>query len=224
MLVCPFISLSFMYKLDNKYLNNSFCHTFLHFCVGNARDLVFSNIKISTRYYDPLWWGRAEPIYITSCPRFSTSKSGSISNLRFENISAVSENGVFLSGTNHGLLHNITFKNVNLTYKRWTEYPGGLFDYRPDCQGLVKHNTAGLMVEHVSGLDLQNVKMSWYKSSLISGWGTPLYFRPNTVDKIYFHEWQSEKSLDIWGYLFLLFCKFHFFILCINYSRSRREL
>jgi polygalacturonase len=164
---------------------------------GNVRDLVFSNIKISTRYYDPLWWGRAEPIYITSCPRFSTSKSGSISNLRFENISAVSENGVFLSGTNHGLLRNIKFKNVNLTYKRWTEYPGGLFDYRPDCQGLVKHNTAGLMVEHVSGLDLQNVKMSWSKSSLISGWGTPLYFRPNTVDKLSFHEWQSEKSLDI---------------------------
>ncbi|KAJ4799564.1 Pectin lyase-like superfamily protein [Rhynchospora pubera] len=163
---------------------------------GNVRNIVFSNIKISTRYYDPLWWGRAEPIYITSCPRFSYSKSGSISNIRFENISAVSENGIFLSGTNHGLLRDIKFKNVNLTYKRWTKYPGGLFDYRPDCQGLVKHNTAGLMVEHVSGLDIQNVNMKWSKSSLISGWGVPLYFRPNTVDKLSFHEWQSEKSLD----------------------------
>ncbi|KAJ3677636.1 hypothetical protein LUZ60_003360 [Juncus effusus] len=158
---------------------------------GNVSDIVFSNIKISTRYYDPSWWGRAEPIYITTCPRSSDSKSGSISNVRFENITSISENGIFLSGSKFGLLSDIKFKNVKLTYKRWTKYSGGLFDYRPGCQGLVNHSTAGIMMEHISDLVLENVKMRWYNMSL-DGWENPLFFQPSTVGKISFHEWQSE--------------------------------
>lgn len=146
---------------------------------------------MSTRYYDPLWWGRAEPIYITTCPRDASSKAGSISNIIFVNISAVSENGVFLSGSKDGILSNIKFRNVNLTYRRWSEYPGGLYDYRPGCQGLVNHTLGGMMMEHISGLDVKNVKMRWSKNSL-KGWDNPLVFRPTTVNKISFHEFQSE--------------------------------
>ena len=148
-------------------------------------------MNIRTRYYDPLWWGRAEPVYITTCPRDSTSKAGSISNIIFVNISAVSENGAFLSGSKGGLLSNLKFRNVNLTYRRWTQYPGGLYDYRPGCQGLVNHSTGGMMMEHISGLVVDNVKMRWSRNSL-EGWDNPLEFRPSTVNKISFHEWQSD--------------------------------
>ncbi|ONK68498.1 uncharacterized protein A4U43_C05F12350 [Asparagus officinalis] len=157
---------------------------------GNVSSVVFSNINMSTRYYDPLWWGRAEPIYITTCPRDSSSKAGTISDVTFVNISSVSENGVFLSGSKDGFLRNIKFKNVNLTYGRWTRYPGGLYDYRPGCQGLVNHSLGGIMMENVLGLDVNNVKMRWSKSSL--GWDNPLEFRPSTVNRISFHEWQSD--------------------------------
>ncbi|KAL0922728.1 hypothetical protein M5K25_006740 [Dendrobium thyrsiflorum] len=158
---------------------------------GNVSDIIFSNIKISTRYYDPLWWGRAEPIYITTCPRDSTSKSGFISNILFENISAVSENGVFLSGSRNGILSNIKFKNVNITYKRWTKYPGGLYDYRPGCQDLVNHSTSGMMMEHIDGLDLENVNMKWFKSN-VKEWIFPLQFKGANVNKLSFHDWNSE--------------------------------
>ncbi|KAF6168310.1 hypothetical protein GIB67_018150, partial [Kingdonia uniflora] len=33
----------------------------VRFASGNVSDITFSNINISTRYYDPSWWGRAEP-------------------------------------------------------------------------------------------------------------------------------------------------------------------
>ncbi|GER25902.1 pectin lyase-like superfamily protein [Striga asiatica] len=85
---------------------------------GNVSDVTFSNINITTRYYDPSWWGRAEPIYVTTCPRDCNAKTGSISNLQFINITATSENGVFLSGSKNGLLSNVKFLNVNFTYKR----------------------------------------------------------------------------------------------------------
>ncbi|KAK1288180.1 hypothetical protein QJS10_CPB19g01041 [Acorus calamus] len=148
---------------------------------GSVNNVTFSNINISTRYYDPSWWGRAEPIYVTSCPRDRTSKSGAISDLLFINISAVSENGVFLSGSLGAPLHDLRFINVNLTYKRWTNYSGGLFDYRPGCHGFVKHGTAGVMVEHVNGLVMENVKMKWVEENGLKGWDDPMEFRPDSV-------------------------------------------
>lgn len=161
---------------------------------GNVSDVVFSNIKMRTRYYDPSWWGRAEPIYITTCPRHAGYKDGTISDVRFINISSVSENGVFLAGSSHGLLRNLKFKNVDLTYKRWTNYTGGVFDYRPGCQEMVKHKTGGMMLEYISGLEIDNVNMRWSKGSL-KGWDVnPLLFRPSTVDGLSFHDW---TSLDV---------------------------
>ncbi|CAB4317155.1 unnamed protein product [Prunus armeniaca] len=150
---------------------------------GNVSDITFSNINISTRYYDPSWWGRAEPIYVTTCPRNSNSKEGSISNLLFVNITSTSENGVFLSGSKGGLLSDLRFINLNLTYRRWTNDAGGLVDYRPGCQGLVNHITAGIIMEHIDGLVIDNVNMRWSDDPLRQ-WDDPLDFRSSTVNNI----------------------------------------
>jgi hypothetical protein len=159
-------------------------------CTGNVSDIVFSNINISTRYYDPLWWGRAEPIYVTTCPRDSTSKEASISNVCFINITANSENGIFLAGSKRGLLRNLSFINMNITYRRFTGYAGGLFDYRPGCQELVKHKTAGIMMEHIEGLEVRNVEMRWENNEL-EQWNNPMEFKTNTVNNIYFSNFNS---------------------------------
>ncbi|KAL6133896.1 hypothetical protein ACLB2K_066129 [Fragaria x ananassa] len=150
---------------------------------GNVSDVIFSNINISTRYYDPSWWGRAEPIYVTTCPRDSYSKEGSISNILFVNISANSENGVFLSGSKHGLLSDLRFINLNLTFRRRTNNVGGLVDYRPGCQGLVKHSIAGFILEHINGLVFDNVYMRW-SDEQIRQWNNPMDFRSATVNNI----------------------------------------
>lgn len=150
---------------------------------GDVSDITFSNINLSTRYYDPSWWGRAEPIYVTTCPRQAGSKEGSISNLVFVNITATSENGVFLSGSEQGLLSNLRFINVNLTYRRWTNYAGGLVDYRPGCQGLVNHSIAGIIMEHIKDFEVQNVNMRW-SDDHSGSWDNPLDFQPSTVNNI----------------------------------------
>ncbi|KAL4339756.1 hypothetical protein GQ457_08G016280 [Hibiscus cannabinus] len=128
---------------------------------GDVNDVTFSNINISTRYYHPSWWGRAEPIYVTTCPRNSNSKEGS----------------------EGGLLRNLRFININLTYRRWTNYKGGLVDYRPGCQGLVNHSIAGIIMEHIDGLEVENVNMKWMDGRTVQ-WNNPLDFRPSTVNNI----------------------------------------
>ncbi|XP_078442991.1 pectin lyase-like superfamily protein [Wolffia australiana] len=121
---------------------------------GRVSDVTFSNIELRTRYYDPSWWGRAEPIYVTACPREASSRAGLVSGVRFVNISGEAENGIVLSGSGGGRLRDLSFVNVNLTFRRWTDYSDGLIDYRPGCQGLVPHATAGVTVEHVSGMEM----------------------------------------------------------------------
>ncbi|XP_010257337.1 PREDICTED: exopolygalacturonase [Nelumbo nucifera] len=159
---------------------------------GNVSGITFSNIKISTRYYDPSWWGRAEPIYVTSCPRDSNAAEGSISDVLFVNISAVSENGIFLSGSKQGLLSNLKFINVNVTYRRWTDFPAGLVDYRPGCQGLVNHSMAGIMMEHIDGLVIENMNMRWFENEY-KHWDNPLDLRPSTVHNISLFNFQLDR-------------------------------
>lgn len=167
---------------------NTRVHSFFFFA-GGVSNITFSNIELRTRYYDPSWWGRAEPIYITTCPRDQSSKAGSISNLRFVNISAVSENGVFMSGSEGAELSDVSFVNINITYQRWTDFAGGLDDYRPGCQGLVQHNsTPGIIMEYVSGFEIRHANMRWSHSSILNGWNNPLQFRSSTVSNLSFHD------------------------------------
>lgn len=156
---------------------------------GNVSDITFSNINITTRYYDPSWWGRAEPIYVTACRRAAgeaaaaSEHAGFISGVQFLNITATSENGVFLSGSGGAPLSNLKFSNVSLRFKRWTNYSDGLLDYRPGCRGLVRHGTAGFMMEHIDGLEVENVMVRWASDPALK-WNNPLDFRPATVNNI----------------------------------------
>lgn len=136
-------------------------------------------------YYDPSWWGRAEPIYITTCPRDLKSKVGSISNLSFVNVISHSENGVLLSGSSEGVLRNLKFKNVNLTYSRLTDFEDGFIGNEPiGCRGgLVNRNKAGIMMEHIDGLLIENMNMRW-NNSYLEGWNNAFEFRPSSVNNV----------------------------------------
>jgi polygalacturonase len=150
---------------------------------GSIDNVSFVNIKMSTQYYDPSWWGRAEPIYITACPRSASTKVGSISNVRFINISAISENGMFITGSKESLLRGLTFQNVSLSMKRSTNFQGGMQDYRPGCQGLIEHSTSGVFMAFVQDVNMDNVILDWQENNL-SDWGLPLDFFHSSVNKI----------------------------------------
>ncbi|RVW46991.1 hypothetical protein CK203_074464 [Vitis vinifera] len=125
---------------------------------GDVSDVTFSNMNIKTRYYEPvLWWGRAEPIYITTCPRDSNSK-----------------------------------KVPSQTYALSHLYD--LVDYRPGCRGLVKHSPAGMIMEHIDGLELENVNMRWSGVIQNKRWNNPLDFLPSTVNNISFLNFQSGSD------------------------------
>ena len=118
---------------------------------GTVTDVVFSNIQLDCRLWSDVWWGKAEPIYVTSYPRANGNhkdanwrfpkgqikgRCGEVSRIYFNNITALSENGCFVGGDVPGKVKDIYFHNVRvklashlspLTYHL-------LFDKRP-CKG-----------------------------------------------------------------------------------------
>ena len=113
---------------------------------GTVTDVVFSNIQMDCQLWSDVWWGQAEPIYVTSYPRANGNhkdanwrfpkgetkgRCGEVSRIFFNNITAVSENGCFVGGDEKGKVNNIYFNNVRLFNKKVTNYDGGQTDLRP---------------------------------------------------------------------------------------------
>lgn len=113
---------------------------------GTVTDVVFSNIQMDCQLWSDVWWGQAEPIYVTSYPRANGNhkdanwrfpkgetkgRCGEVSRIFFNNITAVSENGCFVGGDEKGKVNNIYFNNVRLFKKKVTNYEGGQIDLRP---------------------------------------------------------------------------------------------
>lgn len=113
---------------------------------GTVTDVMFSNIIMDCQLWSDVWWGKAEPIYVTSYPRANgnhkdanwrfpkgetVGRCGEVSRIYFNNIVANSENGCFVGGDVEGKVNNVHFSNVRLVRKKVTAYEGGAIDLRP---------------------------------------------------------------------------------------------
>lgn len=113
---------------------------------GTVTDVMFSNIIMDCQLWSDVWWGKAEPIYVTSYPRANgnhkdanwrfpkgetVGRCGEVSRIYFNNIVANSENGCFVGGDIEGKVNNVHFSNVRLVRKKVTAYEGGAIDLRP---------------------------------------------------------------------------------------------
>ena len=114
---------------------------------GTVTDVVFSNIQLDCRLWSDVWWGKAEPIYVTSYPRANGNhkdanwrfpkgqiegKCGEVSRIYFNNITATSENGCFVGGDVVGKVKDIYFNNVRVNLKKAGD--AVVMDKRP-CKG-----------------------------------------------------------------------------------------
>jgi Glycosyl hydrolases family 28 len=142
---------------------------------GNMENMIFSNIIIGTRLHSGQWWGHGEPIHISSIPGLGTKETGTISNLRFSNITATSETGIVIYGSGEGQIRDIYFENINLTINKspLEEGYGGNIDLRPVndiALGIFSHDIPALYSTYADNLDIRNMHVNW-------GAGLPAYFK-----------------------------------------------
>ena len=144
---------------------------------GTVTDVVFSNILLDCRLWSDVWWGKAEPIYVTSYPRANGNhkdanwrfpkgqvegRCGEVSRIWFNNIQATSENGCFIGGDTPGKVNHVYFNNITLTMRKQTPYEGGVYDKRP-CrgEGFVRDKVHGIYVDTASDILVNGLHVDW---------------------------------------------------------------
>ncbi len=118
---------------------------------GTVTNVVFSNIIMDCQYFSDVWWGKAEPIYVTSYPRAignhkdagwrfpkgaTEGRCGEVSDIRFHNILANSPNGCFIGGDTPDKVHDITIDGSFRLKSQDNDAEGNMtrYDRRP-CVG-----------------------------------------------------------------------------------------
>lgn len=142
---------------------------------GTVSDVTFSNMTVDCRLFSDVWWGKSEPIYVTSYPRArgnhkdagwrfpkgaTQGACGEVSNIRFIDIYSTSENGIFLGCDEPGKIRNVTLDNIDLTLLKPAQYEGGVFDRRPcEGEGFIKAPSSGIYTENIENLNINRLNI-----------------------------------------------------------------
>jgi polygalacturonase len=131
---------------------------------GGVENVLFSGIVVETRKYQESWWGRGEPIYVNSTAWNPASGVGTIRHLRFRDILATGENGVFIYAEQTGDVQDVILEGVRIEIGAWHDhFPGSEQDFRPRSgrAGLEQRPTRGVTVEGAANVTLRHVQVVW---------------------------------------------------------------
>jgi parallel beta-helix repeat protein len=134
---------------------------------GRTASVVFSGITIDTYLLTGHWWGKGEPIYIATGE--AEGQAGSVSGIRFSNITAEAENGVVLYGDPKSSIRDISFDQIwlrlRVTRNDVNAAVGGNFDLRWTTDSLktavFAHDIPGLYARYVKGLEIHGLDIQW---------------------------------------------------------------
>jgi len=188
---CTLISTSCAIKIGSENMDRISHITFINCIIKNSNrgigiqhrdegevsDIVFSNMIIECRLFSDVWWGKAEPIYVTAFPRSAedhkdagwrlpkgrkNGRVGNVKNITFSNIRCKSENGIIVAGDCPEKVSNIRFNDVDLEINKSTHYPGGLYDCRPcEGEGMISGSTYGFFFQKARNVFVSNCFVNW---------------------------------------------------------------
>ncbi len=131
---------------------------------ATVENLIFSDLVITTRLHEGMWWGKAEPINISNLPRRPAIGPCIMRDIQFDNIVCHGECGVVAYGWPGSPLERVTFSNVKIRVEKTSAIPGGFYDLRPneyEGYGVFPHKIAGLYARYASDLELNDVSVTW---------------------------------------------------------------
>lgn len=117
---------------------------------GNVSDLIVSGCVIETRLFEDHWWGKAEPVYLTSVHRFGSdmeqtgftapdwnpeNRLGTIHRVHISDLMARGENGIVVYGTRRSdgssSVRDISFADCRVDVLKTSRWKAGRIDIRP---------------------------------------------------------------------------------------------
>lgn len=147
---------------------------------GVVENITFKNIFVEGRLFDDVWWGKAEPIYVTAYKRKASAdkdsnvrfakgqtvgKVGKVNKIIFDNIKCDSENGAFIGGE-EGKVIEVKIENSSFRIEKKTRFQGGIYDLRPsDTIGLLKDEISAIYIDTAKDVIVSNCSVEWGKDN-----------------------------------------------------------
>lgn len=134
---------------------------------GDVTNVAFDGVDVETRLFEGPWWGKAEPVYVTSVPRDGETDLGSVRNVRFSDVSARCENGAVVYGHPDARVEDVRFEGVDLDVRApaaaAADAVGGNVDLQPTSvrPPIEAHDAPAVHCENVEGLKLVDVGVEW---------------------------------------------------------------
>ncbi len=149
-----------------------------HRDAGTIENILFSDIVVETRLFHDKWWGKAEPIYVTALPRAHGAALGPLRNVRFRNILARGEKGIYIQGCDQVQPDDLVLQDIRLELAKTTRWPADRCDPRPcppdlvpvggqpigpitDWGNLVQRDQPAIYLERVGRIRLRDIDIRW---------------------------------------------------------------
>ncbi|HEY3854671.1 MAG TPA: glycosyl hydrolase family 28-related protein [Verrucomicrobiae bacterium] len=138
---------------------------------NSIENVLFSDIVIQTRLGTGHWWGKGEPIRVSARPwNPKVSQIGHIRNVRFRNITADSESGIVVYGSDQSIIKNLVFEGVKVRLKNGPlqQSYGGNFDLR-GCRdvaaAIFAHEIPAFYCRYAEGVKIDGLEVEWAADS-----------------------------------------------------------
>jgi hypothetical protein len=144
---------------------------------GVVSDITFSHLQVETHLFSDVWWGKAEPIYVTAYKRAAVSgkdanwrfppnatkgRVGKLQDIYFDDIVCHSENGIYVGCSEADKLDGIHFSGINVWINKVSDIPGGVFDRRPsDVPGIKAAISSGFFIDTAKNISIKNCQVNW---------------------------------------------------------------
>ena len=129
---------------------------------GSIENVVVTNLVTETRLYPKIWWGAGEAIYVSAQARTPGGKIGTLRGLRFAQILARGEAGVFIQGSPECIPEDIRLEDVSVTLAKTTAAPSRHDIRPPDSQGVDESvEIAGFHLADVRDVTLRDCTVHW---------------------------------------------------------------
>lgn len=103
---------------------------------GDMEGITFRNITLTAELSAPSWWGAGEAIIVSCLPRNTDQmRLGTLRDVSFEDIRAVSEGGVVFQGARDHALGSVRITGMVHEMRKLTRFPGGERDLQPGPAG-----------------------------------------------------------------------------------------
>lgn len=117
---------------------------------GSLEEMSFANLFIETKQQKGGMLPYGEPVYISAFRNADSAKTGTIKNIRFDNIICDAENQIRISGQAESPLQDVSFENLVLNMRNGTL----------NTADTVTTLTA-IGASYVSGLSMNNIAVTW---------------------------------------------------------------